>query len=225
MRIIGIRIILIIYSFMYIIDSNLDMNNIITLITKFIEHYGYFSVLILMIFESCNIPIPSEVVLPVAGFFAFEGIMNFYVVAIISAIACTIGSVISYYLGSKLGRDFLYKYGKYIFLKKEDIDYGEKLLKKYGNSVAFFSRMLPIIRTFISFPAGLLEVSIVPFIILTFTGSLIWSFFLEYIGVLVRGNLVPIENVFHKLDIAVVVIVVLAISFFVYKKFNKNKAL
>ena len=169
------------------------LENIIGELVNWIESVisttGPVGIMILMAIESCNIPLPSEAVLPFAGYLVSKGEMGFHAAAFAGALGCVLGSVPSYYLGYFGGRKFFEKYGKYVLVTKKDLDEADKLVEKYGDWAFFLCRMLPVIRTFISFPAGILKARKRTFFTLTFVGSLIWSYLLVYVGVKLGENL------------------------------------
>lgn len=168
--------------------------------------FGYGGVIVLMALESANIPIPSEVTLPFAGFLVSQGKMDFHLAALSGALGCLIGSLPSYWLGRKFGRPFLERYGKWFFLRKKEIDLGDRWMKKYGNWTSFFSRLLPVVRTFISFVAGVWKAPVLPFAILTFVGSWIWSYLLVYVGFSLAQNWSALHPLWEKFDVAIIVL-------------------
>ena len=137
------------------------INTVLAVLVKFIEHIitvmGPFGISLLMAIESCNIPLPSEAILPFAGYIVSKGEMNFHVAAWAGAFGCVLGSIPSYYLGYFGGRKFIEKYGKYFLISHKDLDDADKWVEKYGDWAFFICRMLPVIRTFISLPAGILR--------------------------------------------------------------------
>ena len=147
-----------------------------------ISAMGPLGISLLMAIESCNIPLPSEAVLPFAGYLVSKGAMNFHLAAFAGAFGCVIGSIPSYYIGFFGGRKFVEKYGKYFLVSKKDLDEADKWVDKYGDWAFFLCRMLPVVRTFISLPAGILKARKRTFFSLTFLGSLIWSYVLVYVG-------------------------------------------
>ena len=118
---------------------------------------GYWAVMIMMAIESANIPLPSEAIMPTAGILVHEGKLNMHLSALAGAIGCVLGSIPSYFLGLYGGRPFLKKYGRYLLLREKDMEIATKWVEKYGDMTFFVCRMLPVVRTFISFPAGVLK--------------------------------------------------------------------
>ena len=191
------------------------MENIITLL-------GPWGVSLLMAIESCNIPLPSEAVLPFAGILVNKGVMNFHIAALFGAIGCVLGSIPSYYLGYFGGRPFVEKYGKYFLVSQKDLEDADKWVDKYGDWAFFLCRMLPVIRTFISFPAGILRARKRIFFTLTFLGSLIWCYFLVYVGVKMGENMDALKTIWHKFDVAIVITCFCLGCVYIYKPVTKK---
>lgn len=160
----------------------------------------------MMAIESANIPLPSEAIMPTAGILVNEGKMDLHLSALAGAVGCVIGSIPSYFLGLYGGRPFLQKYGKWFLLKEKDLDTADKWVKKYGDITFFICRMLPVVRTFISFPAGVLKAPLGMFLLYTFIGSLIWCYFLTWVGIEFGKNMEVFVDLWHKFDIAIVVV-------------------
>ena len=165
-----------------------------------IETTGYVGIALLMALESANIPIPSEVIMPFAGFLVWEEKLNWWLVIFAGAFGNLLGSLVSYYLGKWGGRPFLERYGRYFFITKHDLDLGDRLFAKYGPITIFASRVLPIVRTFISFPAGMARMNIWKFSLYTFTGSFMWSMMLAYAGLITGENWDGLKEYFRTFD-------------------------
>lgn len=189
-----------------------------------IDALGYPGIVLGMAIESINIPLPSEALMTFAGALVAEGRFNFWLVVLAGAIGNVIGSVGNYYLGAWGGRPIIEKYGKYFLIHHKDLDAADRWFAKYGLHAVFFTRMLPIIRTFISFPAGVSRVPMVPFVLLTFAGSFIWSAFLTYIGYEFGRNY---ETVFkpylQKFEIVIAVLLIAAIVWYVRRHLGLRK--
>lgn len=192
-----------------------------------IEHtitaMGPFGVSLLMAIESCNIPLPSEAILPFTGFLVTKGAFSIHVAAFAAAFGCILGSIPSYYLGYFGGRPFVEKYGKWFLISKKDLEMADKWEKKYGNFSFFICRMLPIVRTFISLPAGILKADIKQFTLFTFLGSLFWSYPLIYCGMKLGEHRDVIKHFLHKFDLAVVIIGVVLFVLYVKHHFDNLK--
>ncbi len=192
------------------------LDQLTALITGNIETFGYAAVFLLMALESANIPIPSEIVMPFAGFMAAQDKLNFHGAALAGALGCLAGSVVSYALGYKFGRPFILAHGKKFLIGPKQVAQGDLLFVKYGSSVSFFSRLLPVVRTFISLIAGIWRVPYKPFIVLTFVGSWIWSYVLAYVGLIMGRNWELLRPIWHKFDVAIVGIGVVCVGIYVW---------
>ena len=153
-----------------------------TFVIKIIETTGYWGVGVLMALESANIPIPSEIIMPFSGFLVTREVFTFWFLVFVGALGNLVGSLVSYCLGVRGGRKFLERYGKLLFIHKRDLKIADKLFLRWGSSIIFFSRIVPVVRTFISFPAGVARMNIWKFSLYTFIGSFIWSIILVYAG-------------------------------------------
>lgn len=190
-------------------------------ITNFISSVGYIGVFALMALESAAIPVPSELIMTFSGYLAYQGVFDFTAIVILGAAGCMAGSIISYWVGLKGGRAFIDKYGKYIFLNHHHLDIAEDWFKKYGDKAVFFSRMLPVVRTFISLPAGMGKYSFKKLIVFSFVGSLPWCFALAYIGFRLGPQWKNIIAFFNGLDI-IIIFAIIAIAAYYWKKKNNS---
>ena len=181
-----------------------------------VAQWGYLGIVVMMAIESANIPLPSEAIMPAAGILVQQGRMNLHLAALAGAFGCLAGSVPSYLLGFYGGRPFLEKYGRWLLLKDKDMEIADAWVNKYGNMTFFICRMLPIVRTFISFPAGVLKASFAIFCIYTFVGSLIWCYFLTYVGIKFGQNMELFTTVWHKFDLAIVILVLAGLLYYFY---------
>lgn len=192
------------------------------IVTEVIKALGYPGVFFLMTLESVNIPIPSEVVMPFSGFLSLQGTFNFWAVAAAGTLGNVAGSLLSYYLAEWILR-IRERYGFLrIVLSESHIDKTNEWFRKYGSYSIFFGRVMPIIRTFISLPAGIGKMNVAKFTALTFLGSLIWSVFLTYVGFFLGSNWDIIGGYFRKADIVVVGVALLAILYFLLKRRKKQ---
>lgn len=186
-----------------------------------IDHLGYAGIVLGMAIESINIPLPSEALMSFSGALVAEGRFSFPLVVLAGATGNVIGSVGNYYLGRYGGRPLLEKYGKFLLIDHRDLDRADRWFARYGLGAVFFTRMLPIVRTFISFPAGVARVPIGPFIGLTFLGSLIWSAFLAYLGYTFGRNSDVISAFLHKFDLLIGIALVAAIVWYVRRHIRR----
>ncbi len=157
-----------------------------------------------MILESALIPIPSEIIMPFSGFLVTNGKFNLVSVILAGSLGNLVGSVITYYVGIKFGRAFILKYGKYIFFKESHLEFTDRLFEKYGDRISFIGRLLPLIRTYVSLPAGIGKTNLVKFVFYTFIGSIIWNTMLTYAGIQLGNNWENIDKYSIYLDIAAV---------------------
>jgi membrane protein DedA with SNARE-associated domain len=156
--------------------------------TEVIGDYGYYAVVVLMILESACIPIPSEVTMVFGGFLVSRGRLDFFWVGMLGTLANVLGSWLAYWVGLVGGRPLIERWGKYIFLRKHELDRAEVWFEKHGEAAVFVSRLLPVVRTFISLPAGVAKMPFVKFTLYTFLGCLPWTFALTWAGFLLGEN-------------------------------------
>lgn len=191
-------------------------------IIHLIQSTGYFGIFVLMTLESALIPIPSEITMPFAGFLANKGSLSFPLVVLAGALGNLVGSLLAYAVGFYLEENVIVnliaKYGKFILLSKHEYLKAVHRFQKYGNGITFFSRLLPVVRTFISLPAGLAEMNIWKFSVYTFLGSVIWSGFLTYIGFYLGEQWKTLEVYFRKFDILILIIIVIAVLLYINHK-------
>lgn len=177
---------------------------------------GYGGVAGMMAIESACIPLPSEIIMPFSGFLVYEGKMNLHWASLSGAFGCAVGSAVAYYAGMVGGRPFLEKYGRYVLIRKRDMDRADHWFNHYGEIVVFVSRLLPVVRTFISFPAGISRMHFGRFLLYSFVGSVPWCYFLAYIGMKLGENWEGIRSYFHGVDMVIGAIIVLGFAFFLY---------
>ena len=203
------------------------IDNLLIWLSSTMEHIitvlGPWGVSLLMAIESCNIPLPSEAVLPFAGILVNKGVMNFHVAAIFGAIGCVLGSIPSYYLGYFGGRPFVEKYGKYFLVSHKDLEEADAWVDKYGDWAFFLCRMLPVVRTFISLPAGILRARKRTFFTLTFLGSLIWCYLLVKKKKKMGENMETLKHIWHKFDAVIIIACLILGILYVYKHFKHLK--
>jgi len=182
-----------------------------------IDNLGYWGVFIGMTLESACIPLPSEVIMPFAGFAVYQGKLTLLGITVVGALGNLLGSLIAYFIGLKGGRPLLEKYGKYILIRPSKLDLADEWFKKYGPEAVFIGRLLPGIRTFISLPAGIARMDLKKFITYTFLGSLPWTFVLGYLGVQLGAKWDIIRGYFHILDIIVIIGLIGSLVYLSYK--------
>lgn len=196
-------------------------------LTRVISDYGYFAVFILMTAESALIPIPSEITMPFAGFLAGRGVMNIWLAIAIGAFGNLTGSWLAYWLGYRKGEEWvrvaIRRWGKWFLIREEEFDRAKDWFQKYGQAVAFTSRLLPIVRTFISLPAGIAKMNLPLFSVLTFVGSFLWSGFLAYLGLKLGQNWLAIEPYFRKFQFLIVGLGFLAVALYIWSHIKRRK--
>ncbi len=194
------------------------INTFIDWLVNLITAIGYPGVMLSMFVESFFAPIPSEIILPFSGFVASSGALNIFLVILLASLAAYLGSL-PFYLIGRWGKDkvdmFLRKYGKYLFIKEEDLDKGYDIFNKHGKKMVFFGRLIPIIRTVISFPAGVADMSFALFSLYTFAGTLIWSSILAGAGYLLGDNWDAISIYVSKYEKIILVILIVIAALFI----------
>jgi len=176
---------------------------VLACVTGFIAAMGYWGIGIGMAIESANIPLPSEVILPFGGYLVSTGRLEFWRAVLAGTVGGTVGSAISWYIGIRGGRPFLLRYGRYFGFSARHLNLAEQWFDRYGEATVFFTRLMPVVRTFISLPAGIAGMDFKKFIIYTFLGSLPWSILLVYAGLKLGQNWQAVKPWFHRLDILV----------------------
>lgn len=203
------------------------LDTFINWITNYISQIGYPAIFILMTLESALIPIPSEVTMPFAGFLVGKGLLNFWLVVIIGGIANLVGSLAAYALGfwgqERFVRQLIKKYGKFLLITYDEVETAERWFKNHGEAIAFGSRLMPVVRTFISLPAGFAQMNLIKFSVYSLAGALIWSAILTYFGVLLGENWSILEVYFRKFNLLIVAAGVLMVVAYVYWKIKKTK--
>lgn len=189
------------------------LNAIVAFVTGIIGAIGYSGIVLLMAAESANIPIPSEAIMPFAGFLVAEGRLNFWVVVFAGVLGNWIGSSLSWRLGATGGRTLVDTYGRYIRLNHHHLDIAEQWFAKHGEASVFFGRLLPIVRTFISLPAGLARMNYAKFSLYTILGALPFCYALTWIGFTLGNRWEEIRRYFHYLDGVVVLVLVAMIVY------------
>ena len=194
------------------------------LILDWISNYGYGGIMLLMALESACMPVPSEIVMPFAGFLvARDGVMSLLGVTVAGARGCTIGSIAAYVFGFYAGRPLILRYGKYILIREKHLVTAEEWFEKWGDKATFIARLLPVIRTVISLPAGIAKMNFKKFVFYSFVGSLPWTFALAYVGYVLGSEWESIKGVFRELDVVVVVAAIAVVIYYVYRMKRNNK--
>ncbi len=193
-----------------------------SLIIYVISLMGIPGVVLLMAIESACIPLPSEVIMPFSGYLVFLGKYSLWEVGLAGAVGCVVGSVPAYYLGMYGGRPLIEKYGKYILMSHHDLDLADRWFARHGEMTVFFGRLLPVVRTFIAFPAGVARMDMKRFIAYTFAGSFPWCLGLAYVGMTMGEKWPTLREYFHKFDILIGAVLVVGIVWYV-RRHLKNR--
>jgi len=177
---------------------------------------GYPGVVAMMAIESACIPLPSEIIMPFSGFLVYEKIFNLHLASLSGALGCAVGSAVAYYAGLRGGRPFLERYGRYVLIRTRDIDRADRWFGRYGEPIVFASRLLPVVRTFISFPAGVSRMHFGRFMAYSFLGSVPWCYFLAYVGKVLGENWASVRSYFHGADVVICALLGAAFIFWLY---------
>jgi len=188
-----------------------------------ISALGYVGVGLMMAIESACIPLPSEIIMPFSGYLVSQGQFTLLGITLAGSIGSVVGSLVAYFVGIWAGRAAIEKYGKYVLITKHDLDIADNFFNKYGNWAVFFSRMMPVVRTFISLPAGISKMNVWQFILYTFVGSLPWCYFLGFLGQKMGDNWDTLGVYFHKFDIVIGIIILAGVAWFVKRHLNIRK--
>jgi membrane protein DedA with SNARE-associated domain len=189
--------------------------------TGVISSMGYGGVVLLMAIESACIPLPSEIIMPFAGYLVYAGQFTLQGAALAGAVGCVVGSIPAYYLGQYGGRPLIERYGRYVLLTHKELDLADRLFRSHGHWVVLAARLLPVIRTFIAFPAGVSRMPMGKFLVYTFVGSYPWCLGLAWVGAELgeRWHTDPrLQAAFHRFDAAIGVALVLAVAWYAWHK-------
>ena len=177
---------------------------------------GYGGVALLMAIESACIPLPSELIMPFAGYLVFEGKLSLFWAATAGAIGCNLGSLIAYEIGFYGGRPLVERFGSYIFMGRRELDWADGFFQRWGQAAVFVGRLLPVIRTFIALPAGIARMPRGKFHLYTFLGSWPWCFGLAYLGMKLGENWRSLGQYFHRFDAIIGALLVMGVAYFVW---------
>lgn len=187
-----------------------------------ISTLGYGGVVLLMAIESACIPLPSEIIMPFAGFLVYKGELVLWAVALAGAIGCVLGSIPAYYVGLYGGRPLADKYGKYVLISKRDLDMADRWFAQHGEIIIFIARLLPAVRTFIAFPAGVARMNLTKFTVYTFIGSFIWCWLLALAGMKFGEHWVDLKVYFHQFHYVIVVAGLLFMAWYIRRHFRNE---
>ncbi len=184
-------------------------------IISVISTLGYGGIVLLMGIESACIPLPSEIIMPFSGYLVFKGEMTLWGVALAGAFGCVVGSIPAYYLGMLGGRPLVEKYGKWVLISHHDLHLADRWFEKHGEIIIFIGRLLPAVRTFIAFPAGIARMHMGRFIAYTFVGSLIWCWVLAWLGMKMGENWQGLKVYFHQFHYVITIAAVVFVVWYV----------
>ncbi len=203
------------------------MEATLTLLGQFVEtmitSFGYSGVFIAMAIESACIPLPSEIILPFTGYMVFLGHFGFWQATVIATFGNLFGGLIAYYVGVWGGRPFLKRYGRYFLINERELAWTERLFERHGEMTVFVGRMLPVVRTFISLPAGIARMN--PYKMATYTvlGAFIWCGFLIFVGQKLGENWDSLKPFFHRADLFIGGAIVIVVTYLFLKRINRKK--
>ncbi len=193
---------------------------------------GYLGVMLAMAIESAMIPLPSELILPFAGFLVSDPSQiepitgqpwSFWIVVIVGTIGNTLGSLIAYAIGAWGGRPFLERYGRYLLIRQHEIEIADRFFARWGSQTVFFSRLLPIVRTFISFPAGVTRMDLRKFVVYSTAGAFLWSIALVWAGVQLGQNWEEIRRLLQPFDLVIAVAAVALVAAFIWLRLGRPR--
>lgn len=203
------------------------MEQILDVLSKVVVYlitsFGYVGVFFTMVLQSTCIPLPSEIILPLAGYMVFLGKLSYWKITVLATLANVVGGLIAYYFGKFAGRPFILSYGRYIFITESKLRKTEYFFDKYGEITVFVGRMLPVIRTFISVPAGIAKMNVIKMSVYTFLGSLPWCALLIWYGYELGENWGTLKQLFHKFHLLLglmifLIFILLLVFLFVSKR-------
>jgi len=203
------------------------LTDIFTVIGSFalstISQLGYTGIFFLMMLESMIVPVPSEFVMPFAGFLVAQGSFNVILVMLASTLGSIAGSLIFYYIGKTGGHSLVEKYGKYVLVDTSDIKKTESWFYKRGDLTVFLARLVPVVRHLISFIAGIGKMNVKKFIVYTILGATLWNGILTYLGFLLGQHWEEVSQYLESLDIIIVILLILGCVYFVYRHLTRTK--
>jgi len=185
---------------------------------------GYAGIVALMAIESACIPLPSEIIMPFAGYLVYRGDLSLPGVAVAGALGCVVGSLAAYAVGARGGRPAIERWGRWVLLSPRELDLAERWLARWGRQTVFWARLLPVVRTFIALPAGVARMELWPFVWLTFAGSLPWCWALAYAGLRLAEQWTRVREALHGVDVTVAVLVALGLAWAIWHRVHALRA-
>lgn len=193
-------------------------------IKEVISALGYFGIALGMLIESACIPLPSEIILPLAGFMVADGKINLWLANVAVTLGSLTGSLLAYSIGYYGGRPFILKYGKYFFVSANHFYKAEKTFNKHGSAAVFFGRLLPVIRTFISLPAGIAKMDLKKFLTFSLIGMLPWNFILIFLGYILGHRYdTLVHPIFQKFEYVVIGLIFVVIIILVFRALHRKR--
>jgi len=182
---------------------------------------GYVGIALLMAIESACIPLPSEIIMPFAGYLVSVGRFNLYWAATAGAIGCNLGSIVAYEIGKRGGRPLAERWGRYLLIGPGELDTADRFFARFGSIAVLIGRLLPVVRSFIAFPAGVARMPLIPFHLYTFLGSWPWCFGLAWVGMKLgdKWNSDPrVKAAFHSADLVIGIVLIAAVAFYIWHR-------
>ncbi len=192
-------------------------------IVSMISKFGYTGILVTMAVESACIPLPSEIIMPFSGYLVTTGQFTMWGVTLAGAVGNVLGSLAAYYAGVWGGRPFVERYGRYVLISHRDLDMADRWFAKYGEAAVFISRMLPVVRTFISLPAGIARMNVPRFTLFSFVGALPWCYLLAYVGFKMGERWDQLREYFHQFDVVIGVLLAAALVYFLWSHWPRRR--
>lgn len=201
-------------------------HQIVLFLQNLIQAIGWAGIVVAMALESACVLLPSEVTMPLAGWMLIQAkglsIWHTFWAGWWGAVGCTIGSIFTYWVGAKGGRPLLEKYGRYVLVRQHDIELADRWFTKYGEHTAFFSRLMPVVRTFISLPAGVARMNFPKFTVWSFVGSFIWCWVLGWAGYVFGEHWERVREVMRPFDVPIVIVVGGLCGLFIYRRLKSS---
>ncbi len=188
-----------------------------------ISRMGYGGIVLLMAIESACIPLPSEIIMPFSGYLVHRGQLSLQLVALAGSVGCVLGSVVAYGAGAWGGRPLVEKYGKYVLISHHDLALADRWFARHGDITVFIGRLLPVVRTFIAFPAGVARMSLWRFNLYTFIGSYLWCLGLAWVGMKLGEHWNTLGVYFHRFDAVIALIILAAVIWYVHRHLRHSR--
>ena len=185
---------------------------------------GYAGIVALMAIESACIPLPSEIIMPFAGYLVYRGELSLPGVAVAGALGCVVGSLVAYAIGARGGRPAIERWGRWVLLSPHELELADRWFARWGRQTVFWARLLPVVRTFIALPAGIARMDLWPFVWLTFAGSLPWCWALAYAGLRLAENWARVREALHGVDVAVAALVAVGLALALWRRVRALRA-